>query len=139
MQAMAITEGPYAPADQFNIWATLAYNDTWLLHLQNHPIQALEPELATVVSFWFVTLFVAYDLIPQQQMAGRSSNFRSQLKDRLQPVIRYGYGFKSPVLTSLDEAHNKQLVNLLKSDTFHCRVSLPPCSQPHTYHSLTGS
>lgn len=55
-------------------------------------------------------------------MSRRASNFRSKLKERLRPVVNFGYGFRTAADSNKDMKHNRRLVKTLRPDTFHTRV-----------------
>lgn len=50
IQVAAITENPYASADQCFKWADTAYENTWIRNLLDQPLEPAPLELVKVVS-----------------------------------------------------------------------------------------
>lgn len=57
-------------------------------------------------------------------MVNNIATLRGKAKERTQPPLHYGYGFRQPAVTDEDTQFNLNLYGRIHPNIFHCTVSV---------------
>ncbi|KAG8710722.1 hypothetical protein FRC08_016802 [Ceratobasidium sp. 394] len=105
-----LAEGAYENPEVYRSWSHDAYRETW-------DLEALEDE---------------YKPPPKAVltiMMRRASWLQTKVRERVEVIVQYGFGFRNPAVHRADIKHNRRLAEKLAPHVFHCKELKPNTDQ----------
>ncbi|KAG8710622.1 hypothetical protein FRC08_016929 [Ceratobasidium sp. 394] len=62
-------------------------------------------------------------------MTRRASWIRTKVRERVEVVVQYAFGFRNPAIRRSDIKHNRRLAEKLAPNVFHCKEHKPDANQ----------
>ncbi|KAG9087388.1 hypothetical protein FS749_002947, partial [Ceratobasidium sp. UAMH 11750] len=100
--ATVFAEGLYETPETLRSWAGDAYRETWDLEA---PEDEYKPPPKAVLTI----------------MMQHASWLRTKVKERIQVIVQYRFGFQNPAVQPRDIKYNRRLAEKLGPNVFHCK------------------